>query len=64
MRIEKELQKELDIYVDRLKLSTNKDFRSEIRQELFEYLRKVEPNAEKRVDYMVYVFERENNGRR
>ena len=61
--MKQEIKKTLDCYVDMLKLSTNRVYRTQIRKELDAYVHRIEKNGSKRAEYLVYVFERSNDGK-
>jgi len=54
--IDHDIRKKLDIYANRLTISNNKNYRTQIRTELMDFVEKIEDNGSKRVEYMVYVF--------
>ena len=56
--IDYDLRKNLDRYVDRLKISTNRNHRILVRTELVDYLERVEEDGSIRAECLVYVFER------
>ena len=61
--MKQEIKKTLDTYVDMLSLSTNRIYRTQIRKELDAYVNKIEKDRSKRAEYLVYVFERSNDGK-